>query len=192
MQMAQVMYANENRGNLVQAGLSHGSHEMDLEVAWITTLQRYYDTPLLLRCPGDNSPHWKEAGDGVPIPGTGGTGYRRTTYGINNFLDLETCPWGGPYAKITQVRGSSQVIQFLEMAETGEFAGADHPHVENWVGNAPVQASRHLAIGIHGGRRQTGEAKANFGFLDGHAETLPFAGVFTSFERNNFDPAIQR
>jgi hypothetical protein len=64
---------------------------------------------------------------------------------------------GGPYLKITQVRASSDVIQFLEMCETGEFAGADHPHVENWASNPPVQASKHLAIGITagGGRRTT-------------------------------------
>jgi prepilin-type N-terminal cleavage/methylation domain-containing protein len=95
MQMAQVMYANEHKGHLVQAGLGHGSHVIDEEVGWVATLQRFYQTPLLLRCPADASPHWRDAGDGVPVPGTGGAGYRRTTYGINCFLDRDVCPWAG-------------------------------------------------------------------------------------------------
>jgi len=188
MQMAQIMYANQNNGHLIQAGLSHGSHGLDEEVGWISTLQQFYGTELLLRCPADQSAHWP---GGEPVPAAGGR-HRRTTYGINNFLDREVCPWGGPYVKLTQIRQSSSVVQFLEMTESGEFAVADHPHVENWSGNVPVQASRHLAVGIHGGERRTWEARANFGFIDGHAETLSLRDVFQSFQINNFDPAVAR
>ena len=78
------------------------------------------------------------------------------------------------------------------MDEEIRLSGADHPHVENWASNPPVQAGKHLALGIHGGRRQTWEGRATYGFLDGHAETLPFADVFRSFQRNKFDPAVAR
>jgi prepilin-type processing-associated H-X9-DG protein len=81
-------------------------------------------------------------------------------------------------------------VQFLHMTETGEFAAADHPHVENWASNAPVQAAKHLATAIHGGPPRTWESVANYGFLDGHAERLRFRDVFESFGRNKFDPAM--
>ena len=188
MQVAHWMYVNNNKGSLVSAGLAHGGAHAHDEAAWINTLQQYYEAPLLARCPSDDSPHWP---DGTPVPGSGPVPqYRRTSYGINSFLDPVMCPWGGPYRKISQVRHASATIQFLEMTETGEFAAADHPHVENWVSNVPLQASRHLQIHRHGGPRQNWQSVANYGFLDGHAETLRFRDVFESFQRNRFDPAV--
>ena len=189
METAHWMYINDNRGMIIQAGLSHGggSHANE-PVAWINTLQPYYDNKLLHRCPSDDSPHWP---GGAPVPGGGNPpAYRRTSFGINNFLDADVCPWGGPYKKISQVRNAAATIHFVEMAETGEFAGADHPHVENWVSNVPVQAARHLQIDQHGGKPRDWESVANYGFLDGHAETLRFGDVFRSFDRNRFDPAV--
>jgi prepilin-type processing-associated H-X9-DG protein len=100
------------------------------------------------------------------------------------------CPWGGPYRKISQIRNPSMTVQFLEMTETGDFAGADHPHVENWVSNIPFQAARNLQIDQHGGPRESWQSVANYGFLDGHAETLRFRDVFESFQKNRFDPAV--
>lgn len=188
MQVAHWMYVNNNKGALVTAGLAHGGAHAHDEAAWITTLQQYYETPLLARCPSDDSPHWP---DGEPVPGSGPVPqYRRTSYGINSFLDPVMCPWGGPYRKVNQVRHPSATVQFLEMTETGEFAGADHPHVENWVSNIPAQAAKHLATSIHGGTPRGWDARANYGFLDGHAETLSFRDAFESFQKNKFDPAV--
>ena len=48
MQMAHWMYVNENKGYLIQAGLGHGGSHMRDDVAWFNTLQRYYQTTLLL------------------------------------------------------------------------------------------------------------------------------------------------
>jgi prepilin-type N-terminal cleavage/methylation domain-containing protein/prepilin-type processing-associated H-X9-DG protein len=187
MQAALVMYTNQNNGCLIQGGMAHGGTGGHEAVSWFNTLQPYYDTPLLLRCPADESPHWP---GGVPVPKSGGTQYRRTTYGINIFLDRDLCPWGGPYAKITQVRRSSATVCFVEIAEAGEFAGTDHAHVEQFVSNIPAQAGDRLATSIHGARPKTWEARANYGFLDGHAETLALRDVFESFEKNRFDPAV--
>jgi prepilin-type N-terminal cleavage/methylation domain-containing protein/prepilin-type processing-associated H-X9-DG protein len=184
MQVAQWMYATEHRGYLIQAGHSHGGHAVNEEAGWFDTLQKYYQNKLVARCPSDDSPHWES-----PLSSEGEL--RRTSYGINNFLDQSLVPWGGPYVKINQVRRPSATIQFVEMAWHGEFAVADHPHVENWAGLNPAgTANGHLQIDAHGGIRRTWSATANYGFLDGHAESLPFKSVFTDFKQNKFDPAV--
>ncbi len=193
MQIAHWMYITDNKGYMIQAGLSHGGHTPNEEAAWIHTLSVYYGQSLLHRCPSDVSPHWP---GGSPVPGSTDT-YRRTSYGINSFLDVNMVPWGGPYVKINQVRQASATIHFIEMAETGEFAGADHPHIENWMpgGNPaapPILAAVQLQTNRHGrsSKDKTYDAVANYGFLDGHAETLSFGEVFRSFDQNRFDPAV--
>ncbi|HWP40012.1 MAG TPA: type II secretion system protein [Tepidisphaeraceae bacterium] len=186
MQLAHWMYIGENRGYLIQAGFSHGGHALDEQAAWFNTLQRYYQSKLLPRCPADQSTLWER-------PLTPGGPLRRSSYGINNFLDRELVPWGGPYVKINQIRRPAATVHFLEMAHEGEFAIADHPHVENWTGlNVPAVASRQVQINAHGPNalRQSWKSLANYGFLDGHAETLPLGDVFTDFSRNRFDPAV--
>jgi type II secretory pathway pseudopilin PulG len=194
MQMAQILYCNDNRGYLVQAGHGHGGAHMLDEIAWFTTLNSYYQNKLVARCPADDSPHWGPAPEGTPIPGAPADQRRRTSYGINPFLDRDLVPWGGPYIRITDVRRSSTTIQFLEMAKTGEFAGADHPHVESWIGPlAAYMASTQCETDMHGGRAQTMDAVANWGFLDGHAETLRLRDVMgagiTFGKQNRLDPA---
>lgn len=184
MQLAHWMYISENRGYLIQAGFSHGGHSVDEGVAWFNTLQRYYQSKLLPRCPSDDSPVWE-------APVNPGGELRRSSYGINNFLDQALVPWGGPYIKVNQVRRPAATIHFVEMAHTGDFAAADHPHVENWTGlSAPSIANTQLQINAHGGRARNWDAVGNYGFLDGHAETVPFRNVFSDFTRNHFDPAV--
>ena len=197
-QLAHWMYINDNKGLLIQSGLGHGGVHSDEEVAWINTLQSYYKMPLLRKCPSDDSVHWPVSmeGQGVPVPGSGGL-LRRTGYGINPFLDRETYPsappWDAhkPYVRISMVKQSSAVIGFVEMTRSGPFAGSDHFHFENWFGtNPPANAAQHLATDAHGGKARTWDAMANYGFLDGHAESLRFRDVFESADRNKFDPAV--
>jgi len=195
LQQAHWIYVVENRGYMIQAGFAHGGTSHNDEVSWFNTLQRYYTTKLLVRSPLDDSPHWE-----TPLPPSGVL--RRTSYGINNFLDKELVPWGAdqtpipparPYLKIEQVRRASSTIHFVIMAFTGDFAISDHPHVENWAGfNKPANASRNLQINAAGGPRVSWQSKSNYGFLDGHAETLRFADVFKDFTNNKFDPAVAR
>ena len=195
MTIAQQMYCNENRGWLVQAGFGHTGEQNNDVIAWFNTLQQYYQFKLVARCPADQSSHWD-----VPVMTASGQELRKTSYGINDFLDRNLCPWGagfgppppgGAYVKITQVRHPSSTIQFVEMAYEGAFAAADHCHVENWVGgDPPADAGQNLQINAHGGRPATWDARANYGFLDGHAETLPFKAVFESIHKNEFDPFV--
>ncbi|HEX8341313.1 MAG TPA: type II secretion system protein [Tepidisphaeraceae bacterium] len=187
MQVAQALYVAENRGYLVHSGFGHGGAHTDAEIAWFNVLQRYGSNKLLPRCPGDDSPHWPE--NGTVVPNSSGR-FRMTSYGVNNYLDPAVCPSGGPYTKITQIRRSSSTIQFLEMTRFGDFAGADHPHVESWVGNVPAAAAKHLQIDAHGGPVKSWESRANYGFVDGHAETLRFGEVYRSIVTNKFDPAV--
>jgi prepilin-type N-terminal cleavage/methylation domain-containing protein len=91
MQVAQALYVAENRGYLIQAGFGHGGADHDAEKAWFNVLQRYGSNKLLPRCPSDDSPHWP---GGEPVPNSGGTKFRSTSYAINNFLDRDLCPWG--------------------------------------------------------------------------------------------------
>ncbi len=199
MAVAHCIYVNDNRGYIIQAGFGHGGTTHDEQGAWFYTLQRYYTAPLLLRCPADDSPHWEEAGTPVPPTTLASPRWRRTSYGINNFLDVATCPTtgvfsGGPYRKITDIRRSSATVHFIEMAETGEYAGSDHPHIENWhlvvaPQFSPLLAGDQMELHQHGGQRKTWQGKANYAFLDGHAATHAYSEVFTNFQKNQFDPA---
>lgn len=194
LQLAHLLYSDANKGVLISVGLAHGGIHMDEQVAWINTLQEYYQTPLLVRSPVDNSPHWGPAPNGLPIPGAPVSQRRRTSYGVNNFLDpslgQDLLNWRPTFARIPR---PDATVHFLMMAFEGEFAGADHPHVEGWAGSNPQNtASEEVQINAHGGRLRNRGALSNYGFLDGHAEVAPFSRVFTSQSINRFDPVVAR
>lgn len=182
-------YITDHDGALMQVGLPHGAATHQEQGAWINTLKKYYAADILLRSPLDNSPHWAT---GTPVPPTSDR-YRRTSYGINNFLSVNTVPFGGPYRTIEQVRAPSATVHLLIMAYKGQFAGADHPHVENWAGpDKPAIAATQVQINAHGGPPNSYESVSNWGFLDGHVETAPFREVFVDFTDNHFDPQVAR
>ena len=188
MEVAHWMYVTQYNGRMIQAGLSHGGAHGNEHVAWINTLQAFYGDRLMARCPSDASPHWP---GGSPVPPSADQ-YRRCSYGINEFTDPDLIPWGGPYRTIEEIRMPARTVHFVEMAEQGPFAGADHPHVDLWVGNVRAKAASQLETHQHGGQPRAWDAKANYGFLDGHAETLEFKDVFVDRETNLFDPAVAR
>jgi prepilin-type N-terminal cleavage/methylation domain-containing protein/prepilin-type processing-associated H-X9-DG protein len=186
METAHWMYITANNGRLIQAGLSHGGAHANEGVAWLNTLQSYYSSQLLARCPEDSSPHWP---GGTPVPPSTDQ-FRRTSYGINEFTDVNLVPWGGPYSTIDRFLRPAELVHFLEMAEEGQYAGADHPHIDLWVGNVPAKAYTQLQTNQHGGDPRSWTGQANYGFLDGHAETLRLNDVFQDMTRNRFDPAV--
>lgn len=190
MQQAHWAYLTDGDGTLIQANLPHGGGTHGSTVPWIQTLRDYYDNPLVVRSPVDDSPHWGPLPEGQPIPGSPADARRLTSYGINNFLNKSTTPWGGPYEKVDQVRQPTATVHFLMMAFEGGYAGADHPHVELWNGNAAYQASTMVQIDAHGGPRGSAASISNWGYLDGHAETSRFDAVFTDFTANRFDPEV--
>lgn len=203
------MYVTSNEGYLIRAGLMHGVSDDKTEVAWINTLQRAYKDRLLAHSPLDSSPHWPahEGGQGVPVDGKRGYALRRSSYGINNFLDVEKVPdltgRHVTWPRIENVRNPGGIVHFVYMVEAcdagnpyyrrGEcLAASDHPHVEEWadVSDAPTKAATHLEIQAAGGPKWSAKSRSNYGFLDGHAETLPFEGVYKDIEHNKFDPGL--
>ncbi len=203
LQLAQSAYALDNDYALIDVGLEHGGLP-DEDAAWINTLQPYYDNNLVVKSPLDISPHWplEEGGDGVPIPGQSETLFRRTSYGVNNYLtkyfpeDPNDPNDDRGYRRLSQIKAPASTIQFLHMVNGCEgdtcFAGADHVHVENW--NHPVPearaqiASTQMQINAASGELGEMTAESNYGFLDGHVETLSFSAVYQSLEANRFDP----
>lgn len=193
MEIAHTMYLNDYNGYLIEAGLGHGGEHVDEPVAWINTLQLYYNNKLLARCAADQSIYWPptQGGSGLYVPDSNPLSYRRTSYGINDFVAPELDTDLTNFTKITQIDGPGRIVHFLEMTETGDFAGSDHPHVETWFGtNIPAIASQQVQIDRHGGPLRDFNSLTNYGFLDGHAETLHFKDVYLSITRNKFNPLV--
>lgn len=214
LEQAHWMYMLDNGGAFIRVGLAHGGMHSDEQDMWLTTLSQYWGfnshnaSPvdgvvrdnLKARSPLDTSPHWKPAdgtsGVGDPVPNSGGQ-YRRTSYGVNDFLDTVVCPWGGPY-NLNNIPRPSGTVHFLIMAFEGDFAGADHPHVENWTGSkAPLKAAQQVQTNAAGGPYGSADSVSNYGYLDGHAATVTFHTVFTNVSSdpssiNQFDPQVAR
>jgi len=163
--------------------LCHGGSHGDEDVAWITTLRDGYNADLVARSPLDRSPHWptERDGAGVPVPPSTDQ-FRRTSYGVNNYL-TSIAP-GRAFRSLSKVPSPGVTVHFLTMTWSGTFAGADHPHVENWVtpslpGTSPQRAAQHVQLNtVRGAATPTYDDVTNWGFLDGHAEALPFEKVY--------------
>lgn len=195
MQTAHWMYMQSYNGKMIDVGLSHGAPEgAREEVAFINTLSDFYGSPLLARSPVDDSPHWGPLPDGDPIPGdSSGNQRRRTSYGVNNYLS--TLSPAKEYTRLNHVPRPGATVQFLMMSYTGSFAGADHVHVETWAvpgfaSLTPTLTSKNVQIDAHGGPAKSFDSISNWGFLDGHAETLELRDVFENFSNNSFDPEV--
>jgi prepilin-type N-terminal cleavage/methylation domain-containing protein len=186
MEIAHYMYMTEFDGHFIRVGLAHGGAHAQEEAAWINTLSRYYGDRLLARSPADDSPHWP---GGTPVPDTVDQ-YRRASYGLNDFL-TEYGPEGHSATRLKEVDRPADTVHFLIMAFQGPFAGADHVHAGNWatVDSPEVIASNaatQCEIAAHGGPDASPDSISNWGFLDGHAETVRFRKVFESIDNNRF------
>jgi len=201
LQVAQMAYATDHRGHFVDVGLPHGGLGFE-EAAWINTLMPYYDNRLALRSPLDTSVHWPadQGGAGVPVPGTVNV-FRRTSYGMNNYLSRNYSPAaaldpGAAADRMSKVPNPAATVMFLLMTPTGAFAGADHPHVEEWwIGPGvpdfpPVQAASQVFTNAAGGRAATWDSRSNWSFVDGSVATLSFQEVYETDRLNRFDPAV--
>ncbi len=198
LQAAQLSYASDSDGYLADARLPHGGVNQDIEESFVTTLRPYYDSSFALRSPLDESPHWPTSmgGQNVVVPGTS-NGHRVTSYGINNFLAREFSPQAAIdpallVDRLTKVASPAATIHMLMMAETGPYAGSDHPHVESWgsLAQAPLVAATQVATASAGGLAKTGDARADWSFLDGHVATLRFNETYVDAAVNRFDPSI--
>lgn len=190
--IAQVAYSDDHKGFLVDVGLAHGGAG-DSALSWVETLNGYFATPLAIKSPGDASPYWPvdEGGQGLQVNGA----HRRTSYGINNWLSRTYNPGLSdrePFDRLSRIPTPSATVQFLLMAETGDFAVSDHTHAENWGTSARAASVASTQVFIHkwGGPPRSHEGKSNYGFLDGHASTRTFGAVYSDRDRNSFDPSV--
>jgi prepilin-type N-terminal cleavage/methylation domain-containing protein/prepilin-type processing-associated H-X9-DG protein len=149
----------------------------------------------------------ERAAAGEPIAGQLA---RWTSYGLNSFLTRfatpsVTAPGGsrflGPWDRLSRIDRPHVTIQFVMMtfgegSDPQGYARSDHVHPEDWgllgPSNAPAAASGQMAIGAHGGGKRSYESRANYGFLDGHASTLRFDGVYRDLYENKFFPTYAR
>ncbi|MEM0984119.1 MAG: prepilin-type N-terminal cleavage/methylation domain-containing protein [Planctomycetota bacterium] len=227
LQIASTVYSDDYNGGLIDLGLGHGGTVYDEGVAWINTLEDYASNPLVRISPLDTSPHLpvRHGGDGVPVPRFTDSdpsienrdeGLRRTSYGINNYLtsnppDDAINPVDG-YRFLHEIPAPTYTIQFLHMAQSGQFAASDHTHVETWPAfleplvlvraaqnvefdAADPPADRRDRFSAYSGveifdpwwEDLTGEERSNWTFVDGHAETLPFTEVFQQAPRGEWE-----
>lgn len=206
LQIASLNYSINNNGKLVEPGMDEGG-TVDEEVTWLNTLRPYFGDSLVVQSPGDDSPHWplEDGGAGEPLPGTEDR-FRRTSYGLNGLVtrfipveagfdsDANTIQ-SQFFNDLDKIDRPTETIQFVMMAKTGPFAGADHVHPNEWFVPFAPQGSPKLAvqqanIDAYGGGVATWQSKSNYGFLDGHAETRAYGDVYENPDSNSFDPRL--
>mgnify|MGYP001807439252 CR=1 FL=1 len=194
LQFAHYQYAIDEDGKFADAGLAHGGLANE-EIAWLNSVGKYVNIDGVVRSPLDTSPHWE-----IPVEGTTNR-FRRTSYGWNNYLSRTHSPDAAidprkAVDRMSRTTNPAKTVHFLHMAGKGSFAGADHVHVENWwIGEShpdapPILASNQVETNVVSGSPKSIEAKSNYGFVDGHVETLHFIDVYVDPSRNRFNPGI--
>jgi prepilin-type processing-associated H-X9-DG protein len=157
-----------------------------MEKAWVVQLAKDYGhQQKIARCPSDRSPHWA-----TPLPDGR---IRRTSYASNSYTVYEIGSQP-PYNRFGLIKRPAATIFWVELAEKGDFAGADHVHAEDWwFGDSAKLAAREMEIHQHL------DTKANYAFMDSHVEPLRFdrtyridasRGFPPSFFVNKYDPKL--
>jgi prepilin-type N-terminal cleavage/methylation domain-containing protein len=203
--VAHLSYMNVNEERFVDVGLPHGSFA-NPEQSFVSRLRPYFGgSPIAFRGPLDESAHWspEAGGEGTPVAMDGERAlWRTTSYGMNNYLSRTYSPAaalgdGTAVDRLAQVRSPEDIVCFLPMAERGDFASSDHPHVETWdprtgtEEDSPRQAASQVQVNEIDRRTPAASAEANYSFLDGRVATRQLRDVYRSAERNLFDPALQ-
>ena len=205
LERAHMAYAESNKGFFTDARLPHGGGDQGAEESFVTTLAPYFEQTAAIKSPLDQSAHWSvnDGGQGVPVPGSTNR-FRKTSYGINNHLAREFSAWGAVDSsritdRISRIKNPAATVHTVCMVETGDFAGADHPHVEEW-GDSPSAiaiASTQLQINAASGKTYSskgvstdGESISPWGYADGHVSTDSFASLYLNETFNQFDPWV--
>ncbi len=185
MSMAVQMYADANDGRLPAVGLAHGG-SVDEGSAWINSMSREYGSLGVTKCPDDRSPYWT-------TPAPSGEQFRRLSFAANYYM-VGMIEGREEFNVLTRIKRPSTSIYWVELAEQGDFAATDHIHPETWFVNPRVLAAREVQYERHLGR-------ANYGFVDGHAEPLRFEATYSinlsassfpkiAWNHNKYDPDV--
>jgi len=207
LQLAHLAYATDNRGRFVNVGVMphDGLTDEQVEEAelpiWYFALQAYYDKPLVLKSPIDRSKHWPQSMDGQGVPLSNGTGFRRTSYGMNDYLMPHNPAYTDDddpeniFDRLSKVRNPTNTVNFAIIAFEGDYAGSDHMHPEQWLEMPflPVEqrAADFLQTNAYDGAARTFDARSGYSFLDGHVATHRFADLVhpeQPDEMNKFHP----
>ena len=200
LSVAHASYMTSNDERFVDVGLPHGSIA-NASASFVAKLQPYVgESPVAYRSPLDESPHWspEAGGEGVPVVEGPTPAWRRTSYGMNNYLSRNYSPTAallGPgegVDRMQQVSRPERTVCFLLMAENGSFASADHPHVEEWAGVASPWAVAAAQVQVNAVDRTAPQqgSQSNWSFLDGRVATAAFDDVYRSMQDNRFDPEL--
>ena len=192
MMLATLMYAGENDDHFPQA-LHPDNATLSPQGNWIDLLEPYAGEPLLYRCPSDASPFFDTPAVGDRL--------RNTSYALNNFVS-GSLPGYESFVDLETIRNDDRVIFTTELVENPDdpakryYAVMDHVHAELWIGDPQNAPDEWLA-------RRRHLDKANYNFLDGHVETLPFEKTWEidlansgpgnlAFKHNLYDPTVAR
>lgn len=168
------MYADSNDGRLPAVGLAHGG-SVDEGNAWINSAATEIGIEKVTRCPADESRYW--------ITEYGATGQRRRLSYATNYYTVGTLEGFEEFNNLTRITRPSTTIFWVELTEEGDFSVADHVHPETWFTNPLTLAQREMQIKRHLG-------KANYGFVDGHAEPHRFEDTYGIDLANSAFPNI--
>lgn len=185
--VAVVMYADTHNGKFPTAGYSHGGQANDESKSWVNQIAEEYGRDAdIARCPSDRSRYWTQ-------PLSDGR-LRRTSYASNAYTAFAI--GGKPaYDRWERIGRPASTIFWVELADDGDYAAADHVHPETWwFGDSRALAAEQVALDRH-------IRKAVYAMLDGHAQRLPFvqtywiepdSGFPPAFLSNKYDPEIAR
>ncbi|MCB9851517.1 MAG: prepilin-type N-terminal cleavage/methylation domain-containing protein [Phycisphaerales bacterium] len=176
MAQALQMYADNNEGRFPTVGFAHGGAGVVEELAWYNTMVREYSDTRVLRCPSDQSPHWT-----MPVPG-GANRLRLLSYASNYYMTGEINDTQDLLV-MTRIPRPSTTDYWVELAEQGEFAAADHVHPETWFSDPKRLASQEMELERHDGH-------ANYAMVDGHAEPRKFEQTYDIDLANSSLPNI--
>ena len=194
-------YLQTNRDRFPSYGYKHGAAG-DPHKSWINVMAGEYgrrggdvdgdgaaatlrtEVRDIRRCPADRSPHFTQP---RTIAASDEQAWRQTSYGSNFYLAAED-PLQifkeDRFDRLDRIPRTATTICWLELAETGEFATADHVHAENWIyGDWRREASEQVMIERHAGH-------AHYGMVDGHAAAFPFEKTYSVDMASSQPPEI--
>ncbi len=197
--MAAVMFANEHKGSLVKPWYNQeaiydgregddGTNDWGFREpfnGWTYILNQKIKSKNVWECPGNGETELRGL---WTTPATAGVGNQPadaddlpSSYRIN----WSQYPDWRETIKITKVRPAAQAILFVEGEKRIGTEGEPWGHVATWEGGGVPQGQvgpqtkKNIRFAAHG-LDKSGKGRANYGFVDGHVESLEWSETWKS------------